>query len=117
MGFLWSREVWTMIYNFYQEKNNLYPVSQDAVDAAIAHALEESPREACGVVINNVYYPVKNIHQYAKVDFAMDTNEYFSLVEKYGPLQAVIHSHPQGQTEPSGSDMQYQQTVAVPFGI
>jgi proteasome lid subunit RPN8/RPN11 len=105
------------MYAFYQLRNNLYPVSPSVVDAAIDHAIEQYPNECCGVVIDGRYFKMPNIHPRPRDDFMIQTEDYFALVQKYGPLEAVIHSHPTGKPGPSHSDMTYQQAAAVPFGI
>jgi len=104
-------------YEYYQRHMGLYPVANETVDAAVEHALHMFPEESCGIVIANVYYPMNNIHVDPKNDFEIRSIDYLALVEEHGPLQAVIHSHPQGQRCPSKEDMQSQIDAAVPYGI
>jgi proteasome lid subunit RPN8/RPN11 len=105
------------MYAFYQKRNNLYPVADTAVDAAIEHAKQTFPQESCGVVIGGAYHPLANEHERPRDDFLINPNDHLRLVRRHGPLQAVIHSHPKGQPGPSHSDMFYQQNANVPFGI
>ncbi|MET4190679.1 MULTISPECIES: Mov34/MPN/PAD-1 family protein [unclassified Bradyrhizobium] len=105
------------MYAFYQERNGLYPVAMSVVLDAVKHAEDVYPQESCGVVIDNKYWPMINGHMRPNEDFYISPGEYIGHIERCGPLQAVIHSHPQGQPGPSRADMIYQQNAGVPFGI
>lgn len=77
----------------------------------IDHAREEYPKEACGIVFNNDYIPMKNIAQNPLNDFRIDAKELL----KYPDYQAVYHSHPDAAAEPSAADIQGQIVTDVPW--
>ena len=59
------------------------------------HALEEAPKEACGVLVNNTYYPCRNIADQSDEIFVLDPRDYIKA-RANGKIQAIIHSHPKG---------------------
>jgi proteasome lid subunit RPN8/RPN11 len=76
------------------------------------HALQEYPREACGIITPDGYIPTPNIHP--------KPNEFFLIAGEYWrkyQILACFHSHPNGRPEPSSSDMRAQLDAAVPFGL
>tara|TARA_B100002052_G_scaffold85251_2_gene78308 strand:+ start:5283 stop:5996 length:714 start_codon:yes stop_codon:yes gene_type:complete len=75
-------------------------------DAAVAHAMQEAPKESCGlvVVVNGKlrYFPCENL---AKEDeeFILSP-QHWALCEEEGDIRYVVHSHPSGSPEPSVAD-------------
>ena len=69
---------------------------QDFRCNAKAHALEQTPKEACGVLVNNTYYPCRNIADQSDEIFVLDPRDYIKA-RANGKIQAIIHSHPKGQ--------------------
>ena len=63
--------------------------------AAKPHALEEAPKEACGIVVNDIYYPCKNISDTPENTFAIHPKDFLKARSK-GKLQYIVHSHPAG---------------------
>ena len=63
--------------------------------AAKKHALEEAPKEACGIVVNDIYYPCKNISDTPEDTFAIHPKDFLKARSK-GKLQYIVHSHPAG---------------------
>ncbi|NBT33676.1 MAG: peptidase, partial [Rhodobacteraceae bacterium] len=66
-------------------------------DDALAHALAEMPREACGLVVvvrgKERYWPCRNISPtYADDQFAMDPHDY-AAAEAAGEIVELFHSH------------------------
>ncbi len=83
------------------------------VDEAIRkHAVEQYPRESCGIVVNNEYVPLENMLVHGEDAFE------FSAEELMRPgLQAVAHSHPNGPNAPSRADMEQQIAMDIPWGL
>ena len=68
---------------------------QDFRLEAEAHALEQAPREACGVVVNGQYWRCRNIAEDPEQDFVIEPRDY-AVAAMYGEVEAIVHSHPQG---------------------
>ncbi len=82
----------------------------DAVqEMAQLHAMQQYPKESCGVIFNDIYIPLDNDHDSPK--------EHFQISNAPQDVQAVIHSHPDGLAAPSASDMRNQYTMDVPWGV
>ncbi len=64
--------------------------------AAKQHALQEAPKEACGIVVNDIYYPCTNISDTPKDNFAIHPKDFLRARSK-GKLQYIVHSHPTGE--------------------
>ncbi len=62
---------------------------------AEAHALEQAPREACGVVVNGRYWRCRNIAEDPEQDFVIEPRDY-AVAAMYGKVEAIVHSHPMG---------------------
>ena len=62
---------------------------------AEAHALQQAPREACGVVVGGRYWRCRNIAEDPGQDFVMEPRDY-AVAAMYGKVEAIVHSHPQG---------------------
>ena len=68
---------------------------QDFRPDAEAHALEQAPREACGVVVNGRYWRCRNIAEDPEQDFVIEPRDY-AVAAMYGKVEAIVHSHPMG---------------------
>lgn len=76
-------------------------------DAALAHAMAELPREACGLLIirkgREVYRPCRNIAA-GDDQFTIAPDDY-EAAEAEGEIVAVVHSHPYIPATPSQADL------------
>ena len=71
---------------------------QDFRCDAKKHALEEHPKEACGVVVNGKYFRCRNVADKPENDFILETRDYIKARQN-GKIEAIIHSHPKGGKE------------------
>lgn len=76
--------------------------SASIIEEIKKHALEVYPDECCGVIVNDLYYPLENIAENPKKDFKFPKTGW----PLAGKFQAIIHSHPNGTVEPSIKDME-----------
>jgi proteasome lid subunit RPN8/RPN11 len=84
----------------------------DVNAAIVAHARAEYPREACGLVLNGAYVPVDNLAENPRENFMI------AVAETMRPgVQAIVHSHPDGDPWPSAEDMAGQIATALPWGV
>jgi len=88
----------------------------NVIAAAIKHARKEHPKEACGLVVDGVYRPYTNCADDPLTDFRISPQGYAGAMQE-GSIQAVIHSHPQGQDCPSANDMAHQMASKLPWCI
>jgi proteasome lid subunit RPN8/RPN11 len=59
------------------------------------HALEQAPKEACGVIVDGKYWRCRNIADNPERDFMMSPADY-AMAALFGKIEAVVHSHPMG---------------------
>tara|TARA_R100000353_G_scaffold4369_1_gene6472 strand:+ start:2399 stop:2704 length:306 start_codon:yes stop_codon:yes gene_type:complete len=64
--------------------------------AAKKHALDESPKESCGIVVDDYYFPCANISDTPEDNFAIHPKDFLRARSK-GKLQYIVHSHPNGE--------------------
>lgn len=87
-----------------------------ALDAARAHARSEFPKESCGVIVNGRYLACQNTAEDPLQDFRISPADY-RRARELGAIEAIVHSHPNGQLFPSELDMRQQIATAVPWII
>jgi proteasome lid subunit RPN8/RPN11 len=85
----------------------------EVIKAAKNHARHDYPNESCGLVIDNVYWPIKNISPNPRTAFAMPDTAWPVDAE----VQAVIHSHTNGNVAPTEPDIAGQIRSAAPWGL
>ena len=64
-------------------------------EAAKQHAIKEAPKESCGIVVNDEYFPCLNISNTPKDNFSIHPKDFLKARSK-GKLQYIVHSHPEG---------------------
>ena len=86
-------------------------------EKALQHAMEEAPREACGLVFKDRYVPCINVNPEPEKGFVIGNDQNAALVKKHGPYEGVMHSHTAGEVSPSEEDMKHQIASGVPWGV
>lgn len=83
------------------------------------HADREYPRESCGLVVHikgmDVYWPCLNLAQ-GEEHFVLCPHDY-AAADDAGEIIAVIHSHPDGITQPSDYDTKACEASGLPWFI
>lgn len=88
----------------------------DHEQQAVFHAVDEYPRESCGVVVDGQYRRMRNVHPEPTKSFEMDSKEYSEMLLT-GKVTGVVHSHPDGPPWPTRSDMVTQARTRIPWAI
>lgn len=88
-------------------------------EAAVQHAMDALPREACGLLVatpaGQVYWPCRNL--------ATDQDEFILHPEDYadadlaGEVLAIVHSHPHAPALPSDPDRAACNASGMPWHI
>lgn len=90
--------------------------SDTTILQAKQHAKDEYPKESIGFIINGEYVPLINCHEDPEHHFRVDSAVVARLYQD-GGIDAMIHSHPDGELCPTKLDMERQIDSAVPWGI
>lgn len=69
-------------------------LTEQALEDFTKHVLAEYPKEACGLVIAGNYFACTNTHPEPTRYFKISAQERIEKVQNFGPVQAVLHSHP-----------------------
>ncbi|OAV15471.1 C40 family peptidase [Moraxella catarrhalis] len=69
----------------------------------ISHAFDCYPAECCGLIIDGQYYPCDNVAPNPTEHFEIDPQNMLEM-QDIGEIQAIVHSHPNGNAEPSEVD-------------
>jgi proteasome lid subunit RPN8/RPN11 len=87
------------------------------IDTAVRdHAKEEYPNESCGLIVDDYYFPCKNIHKEPENHFRIDPKDSLKA-HNAGEVRAVVHSHSMDHAWPSPDDMRMQVQSKLPWGI
>ena len=77
------------------------------------------PKEGCGVLAvvkgETQWFPCDNVAE-AKEDFIINSKQYINIGHK-ADIIGIVHSHPDGTTEPSKNDIKYCNAVGIPYYI
>lgn len=93
---------------------------QKTIDAIMAHAAAEYPRECCGVVAQKSrverYFPCLNLAVAPEDSFVLCPEDY-AAAEDWGTVIAIAHSHPDATTQPSELDKAQCDATLLPWHI
>jgi cell wall-associated NlpC family hydrolase len=89
------------------------------------HVLAEYPREACGVIVNDIFVKCQNVAPTPTQTFQISATELAGIGAQYGKVQAILHSHPFDRTQhqkwepswPSHEDMKQWLKSDAAWGI
>ncbi|OAV34946.1 Phage tail assembly protein [Moraxella catarrhalis] len=85
-------------------------------EAIHAHAKSAYPNECCGLIIDEDYYPCDNVAPNPTEHFEIDPQNMLEM-QDIGEIQAIVHSHPNGNAEPSEIDRVQMGVHGVPWVI
>ena len=95
-------------------------LTESIKDQALAHAKEDFPKEAVGLVHvvkgKNRYFKCRNIAETPDEHFILDPDDYVKAETK-GEITAVVHSHPKTSPAPSPADMVACEASGLPWFI
>ena len=90
------------------------------LSAIRAHAAEEYPREACGVIVGagkaQQYVRCRNTAGQPQEEFRMHPGDY-AAAEDLGEVVAIVHSHPDATSRPSPHDLAMCEASGLPWHI
>jgi proteasome lid subunit RPN8/RPN11 len=89
----------------------------NVIEKAKQHASNQYPKESCGLVVDDEYFACGNVAYDPNADFIIDPKDYLSVKLGNKTIQAVIHSHTNGEDHPSKPDMEKQLQMQIPWGI
>ena len=86
----------------------------------ISYSKSKEPQESCGFVVlvgdEKVFIPCENVSEDKENHFEIAPEDYISASEK-GEIVALVHSHPQGESKLSQSDLQTQLYSQLDFWL
>ncbi len=94
-------------------KRKLLQLTDQQISDISSHAISAYPKESCGVIKNGGYIRTFNVSASPVKNFRIADSEMNGLL----PVEAIVHSHPDGPDCPSSADMRSQASCDLPFVI
>jgi len=95
-------------------------MEQSLIDEFLAHAADDYPNEACGVLARNEddlrYIRCQNIAANPREDFTLCPHD-LGDAEAWGDVVGIVHSHPDATTQPSDRDQAMCDSTGLPWHI
>lgn len=95
-------------------------MEQATLDAALAHASAEYPRESCGLVLlhkgREIYFPCRNTASTPEEHFHIAPESHLEA-SRIGEAIRVVHSHPNASANPSEADLVMCEESKLPWTI
>lgn len=82
----------------------IIPVSQELINQFKLYARQNPNIEVCALIYNNQLQIVPNLAPNKKTNFQISNLEMLNGYQSETGIQALLHSHPVGSSEPSISD-------------
>jgi proteasome lid subunit RPN8/RPN11 len=76
---------------------------------------KEYPREGCGVMLGNTFYPCRNA-SYGAHEFLIDDRDWIKA-QMMGEITGIVHSHPFSSAVPSEYDIMQAKQFNLPYHI
>lgn len=90
------------------------------IEEILEHLLNEYPKEGCGIILNRrgrkEWVPCTNVSDDPENSFEIDSREYLKA-SLQGDIYAIVHSHPDGSSEPSEHDRRACNFLGLPYYI
>lgn len=90
-------------------------MAQDFKPEAERHAHAKSPEESCGLIVNDSYFPCRNIANNPRSNFVLEPVDYARAMY-FGDIEGVVHSHPDG-TPVSDADRKACTQTGLPWFV
>ena len=90
------------------------------IDEILSHIENEYPKEACGLIVSDngqeKWIPCTNVAEEPEEEFVIDNREFINAQIKYDIVK-IVHSHPDGEAEPSAHDKKACNFIKIPYLI
>jgi len=94
-----------------------YQPTEQHLEFILHYAGTQVPREACGVIADGEFYPIKNLIDDRNTSFLMDPVEYAKVSSRVKRIEAIVHSHVELSPAASENDRASCNKLGIPFVI
>jgi proteasome lid subunit RPN8/RPN11 len=90
--------------------------TEKIISAIMEHAISESPRECCGLIVADQYVPCRNVSESPCEQFSICPEDWVTA-EELGEIMIIVHSHPYANPQPSPADRAACEISGLPWLI